>query len=53
MVKFKCLTTGNITAFEQEHDIKTMRTHPEYEEIKEEEKPVEKSVKQLVAKTKE
>jgi hypothetical protein len=53
MVKFKCLTTGNITSFEQEHDIKTMRTHPEYAEVTEEPKVEEKAVKQPVAKTKE
>lgn len=33
-IKFKCKQTGNIFSFENAHDIKTMRTHPEYEEIK-------------------
>lgn len=33
-IKFKCKTTGNIFEYTVEHDIKTMRTHPEYEEIK-------------------
>ena len=34
-VKFKCNQSKNIFEFFTEHDIKTMRTHPEYEEIKE------------------
>lgn len=33
MVKFKCKHTGNISEFNTEHDIKTMREHPEYVEI--------------------
>jgi hypothetical protein len=32
-VKFKCLASGNIFEFVNAHDIKTMRQHPEYEEI--------------------
>lgn len=36
MVKFKCKHTGNIFTFTMPHDIKTMREHPEYEELKEE-----------------
>lgn len=35
-VKFKCKQSGNVFEFFTEHDIKTMRTHPEYEEIVEE-----------------
>lgn len=33
MAFFKCKTSGNIFEFVIEHDIKTMRTHPEYEEV--------------------
>lgn len=48
IVKFKCKQSGNIFEFFTEHDIKTMRTHPEYEEVvaaKEvEEQPEKKSV---------
>lgn len=32
-VKFKCKSSGNVFSFELEHDIKTMRSHPEYEEV--------------------
>ena len=50
-VKFKCKQSGNVFEFNNEHDIKTMRTHPEYEEvvaIKEaEEQPEKKSVGRL------
>lgn len=35
MAKFKCKQSGNIFEFSVEHDIKTMRSHPEYEEVKE------------------
>ena len=35
-VKFKCKQSGNVFEFSNEHDIKTMRTHPEYEEVIEE-----------------
>lgn len=34
-MKFKCKQSGNIFEFKNEHDIKTMLTHPEYEEVKE------------------
>lgn len=37
MAKFKCNQSGNVFEFLTEHDIKTMRTHPGYSEIKEEE----------------
>ena len=33
MAKFKCKQSGNVFEFLQEHDIKTMRKHPEYIEI--------------------
>ena len=36
IVKFKCKQSGNVFEFSNEHDIKTMRTHPEYVEIVEE-----------------
>lgn len=35
IVKFRCKQSGNIFEFFTEHDIKTMLTHPEYEEVKE------------------
>lgn len=34
--RFKCKQSGNVFEFTVEHDIKTMRTHPEYEEVVEE-----------------
>lgn len=42
MAKFKDKATGNIFEFTSDHDIKTMREHFEYEEVKEEEKKVVK-----------
>ena len=48
MAIFKCVQTGNTVEFNLEHDIRTMRQHPEYteviEEVKQEEKPVKKPV---------
>lgn len=48
MAKFKCVASGEIYSFELEHDIKSMRTHPGYEEVVEqeitEENPVKRSV---------
>ena len=35
-IKFKCKQSGNVFEFSNEHDIKTMRTHPGYVEIVEE-----------------
>ncbi len=32
-VKFKCLASGNVFEFSADHDIKTMRTHPGYQEV--------------------
>ena len=49
-VKFKCKQSGNIFEFFNEHDIKTMRTHPEYEEIKKE--VVEQADKKVVGRPK-
>lgn len=34
-MKFRCKQSGNVFEFVNEHDIKTMRSHPEYEEVKE------------------
>lgn len=31
--RFKCNQSGNVFEFFTEHDIKTMRTHPEYTEL--------------------
>lgn len=45
MVKFKCKQSGNVFEFSNEHDIKTMRTHPEYVEIVEETVKQEEPVK--------
>lgn len=36
MAKFKCNHSGNVFEFFTDHDIKTMRTHPEYTEVVEE-----------------
>lgn len=32
-VTFKCSRSGQTVTFETEHDIATMRQHPEYEEL--------------------
>ena len=37
-IKFKCNQSGNIFEFFTDHDIKTMRAHPEYKELVEEQK---------------
>ena len=47
MVRFKCKQSGNIFEFHTEHDIKTMRTHPEYEEIVVEVIPVVEAPKKV------
>jgi hypothetical protein len=36
MANFKCNHSGNVVEFLLDHDIKTMRTHPEYTEVVEE-----------------
>lgn len=36
MAKFRDKNNGNVFEFKLEHDIKTMREHPEYEEVVEE-----------------
>ena len=33
-VKFKCRLSGNVFEFENEYDIKDMREHPQYAEVK-------------------
>ena len=43
MALFKDLQTGNVTEFLLDWDIVQMRAHPDYEEVKEEVKPVKKS----------
>lgn len=46
-VKFKCVQSGNVFEFHTEHDVKTMRTHPGYVEIKveeQQEEPVKRTV---------
>lgn len=34
-VKFRCRLSGNVFEFENEYDIKDMRDHPQYDEVKE------------------
>lgn len=48
MAKFKCLLSGNIFEFFTDFDIETMREHPQYEEIEEEQ---EETVEQKPKKT--
>ena len=40
-VRFKCNQSGNIFEFFSDHDINTMRKHPEYSEVLESIPPVE------------
>ena len=40
MALFKCIQTNNTVEFDLDHDIRTMRQHPGYEEVLEEVKPV-------------
>ena len=42
MAKFKCISSGEVYEFTMEHDIKSMRAHPEYEEVVEVEEPAKK-----------
>jgi hypothetical protein len=55
MAKFKCNQSGNIFEFTSEHDIKTMRTHPGYTEVIQEEpkKPVGRPPKSNLQTTQE
>lgn len=43
MAKFKCISSGEVYEFTMEHDIKSMRAHPEYEEVVEVEEPAKKA----------
>lgn len=45
MADFKCKQSGNVYKFELEHDINTMRKHPDYEEVTEEIKEEQKQNK--------
>ena len=47
MAKFKCNHSGNVVEFLLDHDIKTMRTHPEYTEVVAEETPVKTTTKKV------
>lgn len=47
MAKFKCNHSGNVVEFLLDHDIKTMRTHPEYTEVVVEETPVKTTTKKV------
>lgn len=38
-MKFKCKLTGCVYEFNTEHDIKTMKEHPDYAEVVEQEAP--------------
>ena len=43
MAKFKDKSSGNIFEFTSDYDIKTMRKHPDYSEVKEEVKQPKKT----------
>ena len=51
-MKFRCKQSGNVFEFFNDHDIKTMRSHPEYEEVKEQVEEVEKIEKKPVGRPK-
>jgi hypothetical protein len=54
MALFKCKQTGNTVEFDLDHDIAGMRSHPDYEEVLEEVKPVVATKeKKTVVKSKE
>ena len=44
-MKFKCIYSGQVYEFIQEQDIKTMKEHPEYQEVVEEVEAVKPSKK--------
>ena len=46
MAKLKDNATGNVFEFVSQHDIDTMRKHPEYTEVKEQEVKTSKKTKQ-------
>ena len=35
MARFRCRLTGNVFEFTNDYDIKDMRDHPQYDEVKE------------------
>ena len=45
MVTFRCKWSNNLMNVEYEYDIEQMRRHPDYEEVKQEEKKQESKVK--------
>jgi hypothetical protein len=47
MAIFKCNHSGNVVEFLLDHDIKTMRTHPEYTEVVAEDTPVKTTTKKV------
>lgn len=49
MATFRCKSTGNTVDFDLEWDIVQMRAHPDYEEVKEEEKKPTPKSKKIVA----
>lgn len=54
MATFRCKQTGNTVDFDLDHDILAMRSHPDYEEVLEEVKPVVATKeKKTVVKSKE
>jgi hypothetical protein len=55
MAKFKCTLSGNVFEYFTDFDIETMRDHPQYEELEEEEEyavqtKVKKTTKKEVTK---
>ena len=50
MALFKCLQTGNTVEFDLEWDIAQMKSHPDYDEVIEEVKPVVEEVKPEIKK---
>lgn len=51
-MKFKCKQSGNIFEFKNEHDIKTMLTHPEYEEVQEQKQEIQEPTVKKVGRPK-
>ncbi len=45
MVTFRCKWSNNLMNVEYEYDIEQMRRHPDYEEVKQEDKKQESKVK--------
>ena len=45
MAIFRCIWSNNLMNVEYEYDIEQMRRHPDYEEVKEEDKKQESKVK--------